>query len=1265
MATTNTDKVQEAYIAYYGRPADPGGLAHWVGQLGKGVAFDVMLQAFGTSEEAVTLFGNKTPEETIQTLFQQILGRTPDPGGLAFYVGKLKDGSMTGITIAQNVFDGATGDDATMVANKLSVAKAFNEALDTAEKKAAYAGAAAVVTLRDMLATVDELTDPASFDVGASVGGLVSAANRIAEDIAAEALAVVAFEAAVVNFDAAAATYNAAVVTAAASKKASDTAALTVTTVALSTASQAAAAIAVIDATAVSVAAIAASNAAAALTTTSAATSSTTDNATAGTAVSLTAAATAAAAAATTAAAEVKTTADAAVVATTPTYALTSDVSSANEGGSVVFTLVTTNVASGSSVSYSISGVTVGDIAAASLTGTAIVGVDGKALVSVTMREDTLTEGVETLTLTVSGKSAVVVVADTSLSVAGATIRGTNGNDSLSGGNGDDTLYSYGGIDSVEGGAGDDTLNSYLQPGVKTLRGGEGNDTIWGGVDDDFIYGDEGDDPWLSGYAGNDTIYGGDGVDELYGGEGDDTLKGGSGVDELYGGEGDDTLKGGSGADWMQGAKGEDTYYVDDMWDDVWDSSGNDTVIISTDHYNVDSTIENIQYSDSAKALPYWIDALLTDDSSVYHYHYLENDKTFKYLFPKQALSYFNAKDLNGWSAAGASLETAFKSITSILMGVIDVNFIETADTDADQANTIAVSTNAQTNSGGYARYPDNNRVYNSFNGSDIFMDESNADPSITSPNYDLDSLVHELGHALGLKHPFSHENASGNIAQTPYLTSSLEENNQWTAMSYTDDARYYSASFRPLDLAALQYFYGVSTSANAGNTTFTFSKNEGTFVYDGEGIDTIDATNAKAGATIYLTQGDWSYIGIKSDLITARNQLTINFNTVIEAVKGGAYDDTLYGNDIDNTMDGNDGSDRIYGYLGNDTISGGRGNDWLYGGDGEDEITTSSGVDVVYGGTGNDNINGYLTPEGDYTYTYNSSSGLQWLNGGDGDDTVIGGSSVDNITGGTGTDWLNGREGNDVISGGDGNDKLYGAEGNDTLSGGDGDDILSGGDGDDSLNGGDGDDYLYPGNGIDYLEGGLGDDVLNGNLDTGAKTLKGGAGDDTIFGGADDDILYGGDGDDWIDGGTGIDTIIAGAGIDVIIMDQALAINANNVSDFTAGVGGDVLWCSIDGIGLDTEDFTKYVTVTVINAAAAIALEVGQATNHIIVDTAENIVGMVDTFNAWSGGAIAVANDTGAIMWDIDADFSAGSITIGTLTLTGTLDYNNFVVYT
>ena len=71
MSKTNEDKVQEAYIAYYGRPADPGGLAHWVSQLDRGVTFDVMLQSFGASEEAVTLFGNKTNNDKVKLFFSR------------------------------------------------------------------------------------------------------------------------------------------------------------------------------------------------------------------------------------------------------------------------------------------------------------------------------------------------------------------------------------------------------------------------------------------------------------------------------------------------------------------------------------------------------------------------------------------------------------------------------------------------------------------------------------------------------------------------------------------------------------------------------------------------------------------------------------------------------------------------------------------------------------------------------------------------------------------------------------------------------------------------------------------------------------------------------------------------------------------------------------------------------------------------------------------------------------------------------------------
>ena len=109
-------------------------------------------------------------------------------------------------------------------------------------------------------------------------------------------------------------------------------------------------------------------------------------------------------------------------------------------------------------------------------------------------------------------------------------------------------------------------------------------------------------------------------------------------------------------------------------------------------------------------------------------------------------------------------------------------------------------------------------------------------------------------------------------------------------------------------------------------------------FIWDGGGIDTIDATTLAASATIYLTPGNWGYVGdSKMPFIISRGQITVNFGTVIENVLGSTYNDNLYGNNIGNYIAGNDGSDNLYGLEGNDTINGGSGNDSIDGGLGID----------------------------------------------------------------------------------------------------------------------------------------------------------------------------------------------------------------------------------------------------------------------------------------------------------------------------------------
>ena len=98
-----------------------------------------------------------------------------------------------------------------------------------------------------------------------------------------------------------------------------------------------------------------------------------------------------------------------------PTYAIERSLSAVNEGSSVTFTLSTTNVANGTLVPYTISGISSNDVTTGSLTGSFTVN-SGLATTTITMLADVLTEGTETATLTLNNAAAsnFVVVNDTS-----------------------------------------------------------------------------------------------------------------------------------------------------------------------------------------------------------------------------------------------------------------------------------------------------------------------------------------------------------------------------------------------------------------------------------------------------------------------------------------------------------------------------------------------------------------------------------------------------------------------------------------------------------------------------------------------------------------------------------------------------------------------------------------------------------------------------------------------------------------------------------
>jgi hypothetical protein len=99
---------------------------------------------------------------------------------------------------------------------------------------------------------------------------------------------------------------------------------------------------------------------------------------------------------------------------TTP-YSLVRSKQSVNEGSSVTITLETDNIAAGTLVPYTITGISAGDISE-SLTGNFTIDSAGDAFLTLNITADGLTEAEETLTLTLDGKgvSTTVKINDTS-----------------------------------------------------------------------------------------------------------------------------------------------------------------------------------------------------------------------------------------------------------------------------------------------------------------------------------------------------------------------------------------------------------------------------------------------------------------------------------------------------------------------------------------------------------------------------------------------------------------------------------------------------------------------------------------------------------------------------------------------------------------------------------------------------------------------------------------------------------------------------------
>lgn len=449
----------------------------------------------------------------------------------------------------------------------------------------------------------------------------------------------------------------------------------------------------------------------------------------------------------------------------------------------------------------------------------------------------------------------------------------------------------------------------------------------------------------------------------------------------------------------------------------------------------------------------------------------------------------------------------------------------------------------------------------NSGRGGDVWLNTNETSNLTQTPgSFGFATLLHEIGHALGLKHPGNY-NAGGGSAPPPYLPLA-EDNNTNTIMTYNDVGSNV-ASPMLYDVAALQYLYGAR-SYNPTSTTYSFNSVHSYTVngssqvfgstttptkltiWDSGGTkDTLDFSALSSNASGYqfdLYQGEinTTQTAYNASPYTAYNDTSgtkyrtssfgtvIAFNTVIEDLIGSSSNDTIHGNDATNVLRGGSGDDTMTGAVGNDIVYGDSGNDSLIG---------VLGDDILYGGLDND------------IYLVDSSADIitEFLN--EGRDTVMTysnftlGDNLENLTLSIGTTATSGTGNslNNVITGNDVNNTLYGQGGNDILSGGFGNDILQGGDGNNYLYGEFGDDFFIGGNQTDYIDGGQGNDSIYAV-----------GGDDILFGNSGIDKLHGGEGNDILDGGTENDYLFGGS--------ETVTLSNTGNDDLNGGAGNDVM---------------------------------------------------------------------------------------------------------
>ena len=774
--------------------------------------------------------------------------------------------------------------------------------------------------------------------------------------------------------------------------------------------------------------------------------------------------------------------------------------------------------------------------------------------------------------ITVNGGIGADIV-DAAAIGLGVIINGSDGNDMLFGGMGNDTIDGGGGDDLIFGGAGNDDLlgaedndqvfgddgndtirddfdfpletlttndvlfggrgDDWIAGGVgfDQLFGDEGNDTILGGTGDDILWGGLGNDD-LTGEEDNDQVFGEDGNDiirddfdspsesltandTLIGGMGDDQIAGGVGADEIEGNDGNDLIQGGDGNDLLTGGLGIDTINGDAGDDQILGESDNDLLRGGTGS-----------------------DSLFGGDGDDTALGGAGDDR-------------IEGEAGNDRLAGEAGFDTIFGGLgidgitggldDDVLFGGDDRDYISGQEGD-DNINGEAGNDRLNGNAG----------VDVIFGGlGDDFISGGTENDTLNGAAGN-DTLQGDAGNDT-LRGGDDNDALNGGIGNDMLLGGMGND------LLEGEDGNDQLAGEAGLD--TILGGAGIDDIAGGMDNDMLLGGDDRDYISGQGGDDTIDGED-----------GDDRLFG----------------NDGNDLILGGVGADLGVGGIGNDTLNGNQGPDTLLGEDGDDLIRGGSENDQIAGGIGADRVLGGSGDDVIAGDDGNDSLAG--------------EAGADTIRGGSGIDSISGGDDADTLEGGDDLDYISGQGGNDTITGDAGADRIRGNDGDDLLiwNIGDGSDLNDGGTGEDTLdlngsNAADNVNVIDSGTGFQVgiataqiandqvdrldIETFAGNDVvdatgLSANMLIQKNRLAGidagllinaGLGNDTILGSQGTDEIHGGDGADEIIGHAGDDCIFGDAGDDTIHGDTSAT---NGIFGQNHSIGDDVIFA---GDGNDT----------------------------------------------------------------------------------------------